>query len=172
MTLAYRRVDSRKGWIALVAVAFAGGAMSCADPLGPPAHAVAFAPPSWYRALYLRDTRCSALFRTFDELHWYWVPGAGFSYDGQRDAGLTESSEGRIFISEAFLANPLVVRHEMLHAILRHTDGHPHEFFYVRCPLMWSNYYASSNARARWVDDSIVQQYQQTHRGRLGLPGN
>jgi hypothetical protein len=172
MTLACRRVDHRKRWTAPVALAFACAALSCADPTGPPAHAIRFTPPGWYRALYEHDVRCSGRTRPFDALQWYWVPGAGFSYDGQRDAGLTESSPGRIFIAETFLSSPMVLRHEMLHAILRRAKGHPPAYFNVRCPLMWSNYYASSNARARWVDDSILQHYEKTHAGSLDLPGD
>jgi hypothetical protein len=156
--------------VRLSAALAVAASLTCENPFAPP-RGVPFTPPSWYRALYEHDVGCSDKTRRFEELRWYWIPGGGFSYDGQRDAGLTESSAGQIFIAESFLANPVVVRHEMLHAILRKTNGHPHEFFYVRCPLMWSNYYGPANARARWVDDSILLQYEDTHGGQLDVPG-
>ena len=142
---------------------------ACSGPLAP-RNAVPFTPPSWYRALYEHDQACSGGKREWAELSWYWVPGTSFSYDGSQDAGLTDGRAGRIYLSQDYLSNPLVIRHEMLHALLRSTPGHPHEFFYVRCLLMWSNYFTSANARAQWVDDSILFQYEQTHGGQLDVP--
>jgi hypothetical protein len=164
------RVPSLRITLASLTLAALTLVSGCASPVEP-RDAVRFVPPSWYRALYEHDVQCSGLTRAFDDLAWSWVPGSEFSYDGHVDVGLTNGASGRIYLSEAYLTNPVVVRHEMLHALLRDAGGHPPKYFDVRCPLMWSNYYATSNSTGQWVDDSIMAVYEHAHGGLLDVPG-
>jgi hypothetical protein len=156
--------------LAAVGLAALTTGIACSSPVEP-RNGMRFTPPSWYRALYAHDVQCSRRARPFEELTWYWVPGTDFTYDGHVDVGLTNGEAGRIYLSEAYIANPLVIRHEMLHALLRNEGGHPPVYFEVHCPLMWSNYYTVPDTVAEFVDDSIMLEYEQTHGGSLDLPG-
>jgi len=161
---------STRHLLASLFVAWLALSSACTGPVEP-RDGVRFVPPSWYRALYEHDIQCSGRTRAFDDLTWSWVPGSEFSYDGHVDVGLTNGATGHIYLSEAYVGNALVVRHEMLHALLRDARGHPPEYFDVRCPLMWSNYYETSNSTSQWVDDSIMAAYERTHGGLLDVPG-
>jgi hypothetical protein len=120
--------------------------LAACEILGPqtelPASAQVMAAPDQYRDWWVKTETCSGLAGRFDRIEWYVVPGADeFNTDLGVKVGLwTHSSSGvRIVIAGDYVNNELVVRHEMLHALLDR-EGHPPEYFQDRCQLTWGSW--------------------------------
>lgn len=118
---------------------------ACEAALGPaelPPAAQLVAPPEAYREWWSRTEACAGRSGDFERVQWYVVPGVQtFATDAGEKVGLwTHSSEGvRIIIAGDYAGNELVVRHEMLHALLDR-EGHPREYFQQRCGLTWDSW--------------------------------
>lgn len=73
---------------------------------------------------------------------WWVVPGAA-SIDGNLGGTIARwslSSEGvRIIVAGDFLNQEMVIRHEMLHALLEVAE-HPTAYFVERCGLTWASW--------------------------------
>lgn len=118
---------------------------ACSSPTGPryqpPAGAIRYTPSAWYRTWWEETQACSGLNGRFDAVEWYVVPGVeSFSHpagNGRRLAGLAAGR--RIYLAEGKMQHPLVVRHEMLHVLLRR-GGHPEVYFNDRCRLTWESW--------------------------------
>lgn len=99
-----------------------------------PAGAERFEPPAVYTLWWDLTQECSGVSGAFSRVTWYRVPGAeevplgdGSSVNGRWDA----VGNRIILAGDAQLAGDLV-RHEMLHALLR-SGGHPRAAFIGRC---------------------------------------
>jgi len=102
-----------------------------------PESAIAFSPPPEYKVWWARTEACSGRPRRPTGIAWYVVPEvSGFmTSQGQVVAIWSRGTDGaRIVIAGAYLASELVVRHEMLHALLDRPD-HPPAYFVDRCHL-------------------------------------
>jgi hypothetical protein len=124
-------------------------ALGPADPLPPSAQLVA-APPETYREWWAKTEACSGRSGDFNRIQWYVVPDAQtFNTDAGEKVGLwTHSNAGvRIIIAGDYAASELVVRHEMLHALLDR-EGHPQEYFHDRCGLTWDTWSTHQDALA------------------------
>ena len=111
-----------------------------------PDHAVRFVPPAEYQVWWARTEVCVGRHSHPDDIAWYVVPGeTDFETPhGPVVARWSRGTDGaRIVIAGAFLGDEMVVRHEMLHAILDRAD-HPPEVFVDRCHLTWRSW-------ARWA---------------------
>ena len=107
-----------------------------------PAGAVAVSAPEVYRDWQLRTEGCSGLVGDYPSLQFYVVPGVDtFPTEAGPKVGLwrRESGINRIVIAGNYAANEMVVRHEMLHALLQR-EGHPAEYFVERCHLTWDSW--------------------------------
>jgi hypothetical protein len=121
-------------------------AMACAPgPVGPsslPDGAVPYQPPAEYLAWWQRTETCSGHSGDLDRIDWYTVPGVRLieTEIGQK-VGLWQRDNGRTSVTLAgdFVANELVVSHEMLHELLTR-EGHPEEYFVERCGLTWESW--------------------------------
>ncbi len=119
-----------------------------APPSPLPATAEAMAAPAQYRTWWAETETCSGIQGNFDQIKWYVVPDSlTFTTSSGEKVGLwTESSAGvRIIIAGAYTEHELVVRHEMLHALLDR-EGHPPEYFQSRCGLTWETWRNDSTA--------------------------
>jgi hypothetical protein len=70
------------------------------------------------------------------------VPGAHTieTSAGPKVGVWSHSSAGvRIVVAGDYVASELVIRHEMLHALLDQ-EGHPPEYFESRCHLTWESW--------------------------------
>jgi hypothetical protein len=121
------------------------GAAAC-EMLAPPEPLPAAAEPAFPSSQYARwwaeTENCSGLRGDMTAIAWYVVPDASsFSTEIGEKVGLwSRSTEGaRVVLAGKFARNELVVRHEMLHALLGQT-GHPPEYFTRRCHLTWDNW--------------------------------
>jgi hypothetical protein len=111
-------------------------ALAACESMAPrlPPGAQRFTPPSIYQQWWALTEQCSGRSGNFADVRWYRVPGAidiplG---DGTMVNGLWKPDGNEIVLAgESELAGDLV-RHEMLHALLR-TPGHDRSEFVGRC---------------------------------------
>ena len=111
-----------------------------------PAGAVPLAAPEIYREWELRTQSCSGLTGDFSTLQFYVVPGVEtFPTEAGPKVGLwkREGWVNRIVIAGNYVAHEMVVRHEMLHALLQR-EGHPSSYFVDRCHLTWDTWNSDS----------------------------
>lgn len=134
------RHHSRAGWLPLILLLAGCDVLGPAAPL--PAEAVAFAVPAQFRDWWARTEACAGRTGRLAGINWYIVPGATqFLNDGDQQVGRWSRSgtESRIVLAGDFASDELVVRHEMLHAILDRGD-HPSQYFVARCSLTWESW--------------------------------
>jgi hypothetical protein len=101
-------------------------------------------PPSQYRAWWAETEACSGVRGDFDRIDWYVIDGDGFECPSGTCAGRWQR-DGRIFIAGEYAGHEMVVRHEMLHALLNRT-GHPEREFKASCRLTWDTWTAEGEA--------------------------
>ncbi|HTK49428.1 MAG TPA: hypothetical protein VL328_15725 [Gemmatimonadaceae bacterium] len=109
---------------------------SCADattaPL--PSGSQRFTPPEVFRRWWALTEQCSGLTGDYDAITWYVVPGAASipGPDGSPVQGTWELKQDRIVLAGNTQFAGDLVRHEMLHALLRGGD-HPRDAFIAKC---------------------------------------
>lgn len=111
------------------------GLMACDVPTAPlPVGAVRFEPPAVYDWWWNITRECSGLTGSLRDVSWYVVPGATsiVSPDGDTVAGVWYSFPNRIVLAGDDQFRGDLVRHEMLHALLR-SGRHPGEMFLGQC---------------------------------------
>jgi hypothetical protein len=108
----------------------------CESPTAPalPPGAVQFTPPAVYREWWDLTQACSGLSGDLARVTWYHVPGAEWIPlgDGTQVNGSWNPAGNRIVLAAAAELDGSLVRHEMLHALLR-SGGHPRAAFIGRC---------------------------------------
>ena len=95
-------------------------------------------PPAVYRTWWERTEACSGLSGNFDRIDWMIVPGGSFSCPSGQCVGRWEPGS-KIYLAEEWQMHEMVVRHEMLHALMRRS-GHPNPPFGHGCPLTWDTW--------------------------------
>jgi len=126
--------------LGLLATLAACEVLGPAEPL--PAESARMLAPMEYQQWWARTEACSGLTGDFDRIDWFVVKGAETfqTADGPKVGLWSHSDKGvRIIVAEAYAENELVVRHEMLHALLDR-EGHPAEYFEHRCGLTWESW--------------------------------
>lgn len=125
--------------LAIVAVL---GLVSACDAFSPTElGAVRFTPPPSYRAAWLEAQSCTGRHRDFDQIEWWVVPNVT-SFDDDNEGwvmGSYNDRHGRITIAGDYLSHPMVVRHEMIHA-LGFQRSHPHNQIFSHCKAMWGTW--------------------------------
>jgi hypothetical protein len=123
-----RRVHSSFAF-GLLAVAVACSAISVE---APPASDRFTAPPV-YQLWWSMAEACSGITGSLADIKWYAVPNVDSISDGRDQvSGYWSSGDNRIVLIAAGKFNGTLVRHEMLHALLR-INGHPRRQFVERC---------------------------------------
>lgn len=96
--------------------------------------ATVFTPPASYRAWWAEVEQCSGRRGDYDAVTWeraesptVHLPDGGFA------KAFHFGSNNTIVLARPYLDDARIVRHEMLHALLYPTDGHPREWYVVRC---------------------------------------
>lgn len=98
-----------------------------------PQTAVPMTPLPQYKLWWSVTTQCAKIVRRFEDIHWYVVPGVrSFSTEVGTANGAYQQVNNRIILAEGVLNAGAVVRHEMLHALLRQ-PAHPVDYFQRRC---------------------------------------
>jgi hypothetical protein len=107
-----------------------------------PEGAVAFVAPEEYAAWWERTEACAQLQGDMQRVEWYVVPDvATFETDLGEKVGIRVQTGDRVRIVLAgqYQRHEMVVRHEMLHALLKQ-PGHPELYFVNRCQLTWDSW--------------------------------
>jgi hypothetical protein len=110
-----------------------------------PDGAQAFVPPAEYQAWWVSTEGCSAIQGNIGRIKWYVVPGVSTfpTAEGEKvGIRIKTGNDIRIVIAGNYVEHEMVVRHEMLHALLNKA-GHPPEYFQDRCHLTWETWAAS-----------------------------
>ena len=110
-----------------------------------PDGAEAFVPPAEYQAWWASTEGCADIQGDFGRIKWYVVPGVStFPTEEGEKVGIRvkTGNDVRIVLAGNYVEHEMVVRHEMLHALLNR-PGHPTEFFQDRCHLTWETWAAS-----------------------------
>ena len=102
-----------------------------------PPNAEPFAPPAVYARWWAMTEACSGRSADLGAVRWYRVPGSRFIFRGQAVAGYWNSSTNRIVLAEDIVEQGDMVRHEMLHALLRR-PVHPRSQFLGSCASLVS----------------------------------
>ncbi len=107
-----------------------------------PRGAVPLAPPPVFQEWHRRTEECSGLRGDFTALTWYVVPGvSAFRTRRGPEVGAWTRRPGQetIVLAGNFAGHEMVVRHEMLHALIGKA-GHPPDLFVTRCRLTWESW--------------------------------
>ncbi len=107
-----------------------------------PEGAQEFTAPVAYQTWWQKTEGCSDLAGDMGRIEWYVVPDVTtFETDQGPKVGIRVKAGDRITIvlAGAYQQHEMVVRHEMLHAILDR-PGHPPEYFEQRCHLTWATW--------------------------------
>lgn len=127
---------------ALTALAFFLGSCVAEPEVDLPAGAVIFTPPAQYVQWWDATESCSERRGDMQRIEWYVVPGAATFPTAQGEkVGIRIKAGDRITVVLAgqYQMHEMVVRHEMLHALLAE-PGHPDEYFTQRCRLTWESW--------------------------------
>ena len=103
--------------------------------------AVRFEPPPSYRAMWAQAEACSGRRGSFERIRWWVVPAVEtfeYSADEPYADGLY-TGDGDITLAGSVLSHPMVVRHEMLHALGFGAD-HPPVPFREPCRATWDSW--------------------------------
>lgn len=137
-----RNRTARSACSVLGSLALSGCAALAPSQAVMPEGAVPVAAPAVYREWYQRTEACSGRTGNLDAVQFYVVPGVETfeTRDGpQVGVWIGEGGSHRIVIAGNYQGHEMVVRHELLHTLLRQT-GHPEEYFVSRCRLTWESW--------------------------------
>lgn len=137
-----RNRSTRSACSILGSLALSGCAALAPSQAVMPEGAVPVAAPAVYREWFQRTEACSGRSGNLDAVQFYVVPGVETfeTRDGpQVGVWIGEGGSHRIVIAGNYQGHEMVVRHELLHTLLRQT-GHPEEYFVSRCRLTWESW--------------------------------
>jgi hypothetical protein len=106
-----------------------------------PAGSQSWEPPAVYKEWWAKTEACSGLSGNFDRVDWTIVPGESFHCSSGDCVGHWDPGH-KIFLASEWSMHEMVVRHEMLHDLMRRR-GHPSPPFGKGCPLTWETWYSS-----------------------------
>jgi hypothetical protein len=107
-----------------------------------PTGSVEISATALYQEWQLKTESCSGLTGDFSTVKFYVVPGVETfpTKDGAKVGEWTSDGvTNRIVIAGNYQNVEMVVRHELLHALLGKA-GHPPEYFVDRCHLTWESW--------------------------------
>ena len=118
------------GFTTLLVICAVAACRSTTEPL--PADAARFEPPTIFARWWTLTEACSQRSGDLAAVQWYRVPGSSVWHDGEWISGYYDPRDNRIVMAEGEADDGVVVRHEMLHALLR-AYGHPRAEFLDAC---------------------------------------
>ena len=135
MTFGKGGAFSRSGDIRVALLALIAG-ISCGHLTDPrlPGDAEQFVPPPVYAQWWAMVEECSGLQGSLENVQWFAVPEQLWNPANTTEpvAGYWSLASNRIVLNSNDTVNGGVVRHEMLHALLR-GQGHPRSAFLQKC---------------------------------------
>jgi len=94
-----------------------------------------FSPPPGYHEIWAAAQACTGRRGDFNDLRFFTVPG--WSFDTPNGPAAATTAGHNIYIAEHWIANRMVVKHEMIHALGIH--GHPYHPFVEPCHATWDS---------------------------------
>jgi len=117
-----------------------------------PSDAQEFSPPPVYSTWWNMTQACSALTGSLGAVTWYQTNTVVYdTHSGDVIAGYWEPGSNRIVLTSSVMMDGGIVRHEMLHALIR-KGGHPRGQFLGNC----SGTVVSTGVRNRFVDGTSI----------------
>jgi hypothetical protein len=106
--------------------------ISTVEPL--PNGALPFTPPQSYQTWWQEVESCSGIAGNLGDVSWYYIPNVNVFTVGANPnvAGYWQPYHLSVTLAGLRMDDPDLVRHEMLHALLK-VPGHPVEYFGQRC---------------------------------------
>lgn len=138
----------------LVVMASACTALGPSEP-SLPAGSIEVAAPAIYQEWFQKTEACSGLTGQYSTLQWYVVPGVEtFSTDAGDKVGewIWDGTTNRIIVAGNYQNHEMVVRHELLHSLLRQ-EGHPAQYFIDRCKLTWESWNSGNEGVGLGIGD-------------------
>jgi hypothetical protein len=89
-------------------------------------------PPLVYQKWWAQTEACSGLKGDFNKISWYDTPETTLIVDGEEATAYWSQGSNRIVLTHYVELDGQVVRHEMLHALVK-GKGHPREQFLGKC---------------------------------------
>jgi len=119
--------------LALVCACTAAMSIACSELTAPlPSGAIEWTPPARFALWWQMTESCSGRQGDLRAIRWYVVPNvSSIDVDGEKVQGVTFGTD-RIVLAEPYRLDGSLVRHEMLHALLR-VGGHPRDAFLAAC---------------------------------------
>ena len=116
----------------IAAVAYATACDRVVDP-ALPSNATVFAAPPVYAKWWAMAESCTGVKRPLADVSWFVIPGVSLFQLGDRVvSGYWTAGSNRIVLAENSRLDGAVVRHEMVHALIR-APGHPRSAFLQKC---------------------------------------
>ncbi|HUQ48443.1 MAG TPA: hypothetical protein VM053_09400 [Gemmatimonadaceae bacterium] len=97
-----------------------------------PSTAHAFSPPLVYDKWWKMVESCSGVTRPLADVTWFGVSGSSFQLQKELVTGYWSAGSNRVVLADSSRLDGAVVRHEMLHALVRQ-PGHPRSAFLEKC---------------------------------------
>lgn len=120
--------------------------LAACDVVGPtaplPDDAVAFAAPAQFKAWWALTESCAGRRSNLEAITWFIVPGVStfMTPQGAKVGRWSRGSSGtQIVVAGRYIADEMVIRHEMLHSLIDQ-GGHPPKYFVARCHLTWQTW--------------------------------
>lgn len=122
-----------RGNLLLLGIAFVAFGTACTEITALPTGSEHFDPPAEYALWWRMTESCSGRSGDLSAVEWFVVPRPGpITVDGREYGGLWYQNGNRIVLAFDDQTDGALVRHEMLHALLRE-NGHPRSQFLGRC---------------------------------------
>ena len=109
---------------------------ACTTIADPPldSRAEQFQPPAVYARWWTMAESCSGLSSSFADVTWFQVPASDVvENNGKEVGGYWAPVSNSIVLAGNLVLDGSLVRHEMLHALIRARSGHRREYFLERC---------------------------------------
>jgi hypothetical protein len=116
---------------AVLLLALAGCGENIVDPKLPEASS-RFDPPQSYTRWWNMVQSCSGAVGDLSAVSWYRTALPLIPLDGSSVTAYWSQATNRVVVTDQFLLDGAVIRHEMLHSLIRRA-GHPREYFVEKC---------------------------------------
>jgi hypothetical protein len=117
----------------IAAVAFATACEHTLVDPALPSTATLYVAPSVYQKWWTMAETCSGVTRPLANVTWFYIPGVSlFQLGNQVVSGYWSAASNRIVLADNSRLDGTVVRHEMVHALIR-TSGHPRSIYLEKC---------------------------------------
>lgn len=126
------KLRHRYGRLVLLAASLLTSGCDIPTGASAPPGAIPFDPPAIYREWAAEVGRAANRRGSIDRVRWLVVPGDYWMLEGSEEKTIGQwFSDGRIYIASAWTSDEGLIKHEILHEILRGDTDHKHPLFAI-----------------------------------------